>query len=400
VRADLPGFRCGTCPATGRATSVACSTATALAFDLGCGADLAVVRARSRCGLADPPGTDGVLGRVVVVTDAAGPGGSLTVEPDLGPGRPHARRLACSPRRCLDSTIRVVINDAGAQLDSSAEVPGVTGSVGVPARAPPRGPGVLHRFEILLTLSGVRVTQDGVLISVDGVAPALAPSVGAAGLRGPENQRVRVHLAAAGFSGPAEPLPPVVEAALDPATPKVLGPTEPMGGPPTGELHGVLSARASPHHHQSALDVNRIVMQLGDRTFPRTGHPRPTDPARPGHRCRRPPVDLPTLTPFVVRTDGAGAGVSVLESYSSSPPARAGPHNHPGSPRNIDPRPPRPGTACRSWASHLGNASGAPLTSTEIAGQGQLVLTVSLDPSAAQWAGTGIAGVARVRAAA
>jgi len=29
----------------------------------------------------------------------------------------------------------------------------------------------------------------------------------------------------------------------------------------------------------------------------------------------------------------------------------------------------------------LGNASGAPLTSTEIAGQGQLVLTVSLDPS-------------------
>ena len=56
-----------------------------LPIDLGCGADMAVLRARAPMRLTAPEGADGVLGRVAVSTDAAGPGGELTV--DLVPGR-------------------------------------------------------------------------------------------------------------------------------------------------------------------------------------------------------------------------------------------------------------------------------------------------------------------------
>ncbi|MGH3880065.1 MAG: fibronectin type III domain-containing protein, partial [Actinophytocola sp.] len=55
-----------------------------LPIDLGCGADMAVLRSRAPMRLTAPRGADGVLGRVVVGTDAAGPGGELTV--DLVPG--------------------------------------------------------------------------------------------------------------------------------------------------------------------------------------------------------------------------------------------------------------------------------------------------------------------------
>src|SRR5262249_44862640 len=158
-------------------------------------------------------GADGVLGRVVVVTDAAAPGGALTVDLTSGPADriPGGRVL---PAPMPDATIRVVINDAGAQIQTSAEVPGVLGQAGAPAKPPVRGPGVLHRFEILLTASGLRITQDGVLIGASSLRPPWRQASVLIGLRGPEGRQARVHLAAAGLTGPSVAVPPVAELPL------------------------------------------------------------------------------------------------------------------------------------------------------------------------------------------
>jgi hypothetical protein len=365
-----------------------------LAVDLGCGADLTVVRARQPMRLLDIPGADGVLGRVVVVTDAAGPGGALDVDLTSGPAdRIPAGRVLPAPMP--DATIRVVINDAGAQVQSSAEVPGVVGRAGNPARAPARGPGVLHRFEILLTASGLRITQDGVLIGVDSVRPPWRQASVLIGLRGLEGRRVQVHLAAAGFTGAAVPSAPVVETPLAPATPKVLGATEPApSGAFTEGLGSVRAARViTTLTTGPALDVDHVSVQLGDRLFP--AHPvTPGLPTLPGPVTLSAdiPVDLPTLSPFVVRGAGGPPGVSVLESYLELTPADGFAPRPPGPVRPIDPRRPTlDGTPNVDFT--LGNASGEPLTSTLVAG-GQLVLTVSLDPSIAQWSSTGISAVA------
>jgi hypothetical protein len=262
---------------------------------------------------------------------------------------------------------------------------------------------VLHRFEVRITTSGVEVRQDDTIVAVGGVAPGWRQASVLLGFRGPDGARSRVHLAAAGFSGPPAAVPPVVEAVVNPATRKVLGLSE--GAPGIGiartPLRSALSARlVATITTAPGLDPAGTVVQLGEHTFPaRLAVPGP--PTAPGAAVTV-IADVPaalvggdgadTLSPFVLRAPGAGDGVSIVESYleitpgpSWTPPPQSGPHD-------TDPR--RPATdALPAVEVTFGNASGAPLTSSVLPAQGTLVLMVDLNAATAQWDSGGVAGV-------
>lgn len=376
-----------------------------LPIDLGCGADLAVLRARRPLLLAGAPDSDDVLGKVVVVTDTAGPGGELTVDLVPGPAdRVGAGRTVGgggSDPSLPPGTIRAVVNDTGAQVRTGPGVPSAT-PVRAPVQALRRGPGVLHRFEVRITTHGVEVRQDDAIIAVGGARPDWQQASVLLGFRGPDGHRARVHLAAAGFSGVATALPPIVEAPVNPGTRQVLGLAE--GAPGIGiartPLRSAVSARlVATMTTAPGLDVAGTVVQLGSQTLP--ARPATGTPAAPGSAVTV-IADIPaellgsasqdSLSPFVVRAPGAGDGVSIVESYLEitpgpnwSPPPQTGD-------QDTDPRRPAP-DALPTVGVTLGNASGAPLATTTVPGQGTLVLIVELDASIAQWDSGGVAGV-------
>jgi hypothetical protein len=85
--------------------------------------------------------------------------------------------------------------------------------------------------------------------------------------------------------------------------------------------------------------------------------------------------------------------VSIIEAYLEIIP---GPNwsrlTGAGGTPNTDPRRPSADALPRITVT-LGNASGAPLPGTTVPAHGQLVLTVDLDGTAAQWDSGGVAGV-------
>jgi hypothetical protein len=376
-----------------------------LPIDLGCGADLAVLRARQPLSLTSPD-SSGVLGRVVLLTDTAAPGGELTI--DLVPGPADrvgvGRALTGSgPDTTLPpGTIRAVVNDSGAQLRAGEGVPVPASPPGSPVPAPRRGPGALHRFEVLLTTGGVRLLQDGTLIATGGYLPSWSQAWVLLGFRGPDGQRARVHLAAAGFSGPATPLPDMVEVPVSPGTRRVLQPN--AAAPGIGIARTPLVAAASARlvstiTTATGLDPAGITVQLGDRTIP--ARPATASPPAPGSALTV-VADLPvelingppdaSLTPFVLRAPGAGDGVSVVESYLEITPGPDWvPHPQPNQ-SSTDPQRPA-GDALPKVDLTLGNAAGTPLPSTSVPAQGQIVITVNLDAASAAWASGGVAGV-------
>ncbi|MFL6144766.1 MAG: hypothetical protein ACJ72N_23235 [Labedaea sp.] len=377
-----------------------------LPIDLGCGADLAVLRARQPMRLAEP-GPDGVLGRVALLTDTAGPGGELTV--DLVPG--PADRVGTGTGRAATGagvdptlpggTLRAVVNDLGASVRAGAGVPAVV-TPAIPGPAPRRGPGVLHRFDVLLTTAGMLVMQDGTLIASGGVLPPWREAFVLLGFRGPDGHRVRVHLAAAGFSGPAASVLPVVEVPVNPGTQRVLGPVAPAPGIGIARTPLVAAAAArvvATITSAAGLDVNAVQVQLGDRVVAarRATTSPPDSPGAVLTVLADVPSDLlgesgpVALTPFVVRAAGAGDGATVVESYLEITP---GPSWSPGqlTPHDTDPR--RPASdALPAVQLTMGNAGGAPLPDATVPPRGQLVLTVALDASVAQWDSGGVAGV-------
>jgi hypothetical protein len=376
-----------------------------LPIDLGCGADMAVLRARQPLVLpAEPAG--GLLGRVALVTDTAAPGGELTVDLVPGPadrvGAGRAGLSAGGPDPTLPAgTIRAVVNDAGAQVRAGTGVPTVPVS-NYPDPAPRRGPGVLHRFEVLLTSAGVEVRQDGTLIAFGPVLPAWRQASVLLGFRGPDGHRSRVHLAAAGFSGRAVPAPQVIEAPVNPGTRRVLGPADeaPNIGIASTPLSVAAAARLVVTITQGpGLDAGGVVVQLGEHRMPaRLAVPGP--PAAPGSAVTV-IADVPpellgyqgTLAPFVLRAPGAGNGVSVVESYLEITPRP--PYTEVrGTDRASDTDPRRPVLdALPKVGLTLGNAAGAPLPTPVVPAVGQLVLTVNLDATIAQWDSGGVAGV-------
>ncbi|HEX8869542.1 MAG TPA: hypothetical protein VF821_28025, partial [Lentzea sp.] len=176
-----------------------------LVIDMPCGNDTAVLRARSplRLNEADE------LGRVAVVTDAAGPHGKLVL--DLVPGTPD--RVGPIPPA---DAVRVVVDDSVA--------PGT------------RGAGVLHRFEVVLTRSGVRVLQDGVQIGASSAVPPWREASVLVGLTPPPAYPGRVVVDTLGLSGSAPPAEGVTETQIVAGTLRILEPDE--------EAPGVGTARA------------------------------------------------------------------------------------------------------------------------------------------------------------
>ena len=379
-----------------------------LPIDLGCGADMAVLRARTPMLLTAPEGTDQVLGRVVVSTDAAGPGGELTV--DLVPGR--ADRVGVGVQRASRTeetdpalpggTVRVSVADTGVQVSTAPDVR-ANGATQEVHAAPRRGPGVVHTFEVVLTASGVRVYQDGLAVAVRDVVPAWRSASVLLGFRGPDGRRSRVHLSSAGFTGPAATPPGVVEAAINAGTQRVLGLTdqEPGVGIARTPLRTARSARlVTTLTVTPTLDPRRMVVQMGGLRVP--ARPTVAVPPRETGASLTVVADVPaallgehgpdTITPLVVRAPGASPQTSLQETYLEITP---GPGWAQASP-DVEEPPPLP-DALPSVGAVLGNAAGKPLSSTTLPRRGQLVLTVTLEPSRAQWDTGRVAGVQGVQ---
>ncbi|MBM7775482.1 hypothetical protein JOD54_005686 [Actinokineospora baliensis] len=368
-----------------------------LPIDLGCGADEAVLRARRPLVLDEvvlgESTADGVLGRVAVVTDAAGPGGRLTV--DLVPG-PADRVGALDGAGVVPpGTVRAVVDDSGAYV----------GERGAFVAAPgPRGAGALHLFEVRVTGAGVELSQDGRVVASSPVVPSWRSAWVLIGVRGPEGRRARVHLASAGFTGTAAPVPQVVETPVNLATRQVLDPSvsAPSAGILRRPLVNALSARMVVTMAVSAgMDVNRVQVQLGTALLPAPPVV-PTPPIEPGSVLTV-AAEIPqsllggnasdSLSPLVVRAPGAGPGALVQESYLELVPGPVATVRTTTQPARTDRQRP---TVDALPAARLtfGDSAGRPLPSPVVPAQGRLVLTVALSGAAAQWDTGGLEGVA------
>jgi hypothetical protein len=379
-----------------------------LPIDLGCGADMAVMRSRVPMRLTAPEGSDRVLGRVAVRTDAAGPGGELTV--DLVPGR--ADRVGAGPQRASRTeesdaglpggTIRVSVADTGVQVSTG---PGgfARGRTREVHAAPRRGPGVVHLFEVVLTSSGVRVYQDGLAVAARDVVPAWRTASVLLGFRGPDGRRSRVHVTSAGFTGPPQAPPRVVETSVRAGTQRVLGPAdqEPGIGIARTPLLAARAARVvATLSVTPELDPRRVVVQMGALRVP--ARPVVAVPSREPGAALTVVANVPrsllgakgpdSITPFVLRAPGASVNSTLLETYLEITPG-------PGwSPPEADvSNPPRLHDALPRVVAELANAAGQPLQSTTVPRRGQLVLNVALQPEHAQWDTGAIAGVQGVQ---
>ncbi|PWK82072.1 hypothetical protein C8D88_115188 [Lentzea atacamensis] len=268
-----------------------------LVLDMPCGNDTAVLRARTLLQLNESD----ELGRVAVVTDAAGPRGKLVL--DLVPGTPD--RVGPVPPA---DAVRVVVDDSVS--------PGT------------RGAGVLHRFEVVLTRGGLLVLQDGVQIAGSPVVPKWREASVLIGVTPPPARPGRVEIDAVGITG-RTPIPEVSETSIVAGTLRVLESDE--------EAPGIGVARAPLHRAESARlqatvrlgdggDPNGLVAQLGSARFPL----RPVVSGWSGAQDSELTVagDVPAellgpagpdaLTPFVLRMPGASQA-QVLESYLEVP---------------------------------------------------------------------------------
>ncbi|MGX7827839.1 hypothetical protein ACTG9Q_22390 [Actinokineospora sp. 24-640] len=375
VRSDLPGSRWHLSGYRGCVDIGERSRGAGLSIELGCGSDVAMLRARSPLRLV------GGAGRVAVLTDAAGPGGALTV--DLVPG--PADRVGAE---VTEGAVRAVLDDGGPRV-----LPG--GSAGLVV---PRGAGVLHLVEVEVGPSGVVLRQDGRVVASSSSVPAWDEAYVVVGVRGPSGRRARVRLAGAGFTGPAVAVPSVVEVPITVATRRVLGPDEeaPRLGIARRPLATATAARVvATVSVPAGMAPSGMTVQLGpDRV-----------PARPATAVSAGPgavvtviADVParllgptgphSLSPLAVRAPGAGPGAMVLESYLEIEPGAGA--TFPTEPRRaffpvVD--------ALPATTVTLGDSAGKPLAGATAAPQGRLVLDVRLDGRAAQWDTGTLAGV-------
>jgi hypothetical protein len=376
-----------------------------LPIELGCGADLAILRARQPMTLT-APNASGELGRVAIRTDTAGAGGELTITLAPGPmdriGVDTQRASGFTPwdDTLPGGTIRVGIDSSGAHVSASPDVPSVTpGSLQV-LPATTRGPGVPHLYELVLTTSGLRVYQDGLPVAVSGVVPSWQTGSVLFGFRGPDRRRSRVHVWSAGFTGAATPVAPVTEVPFNAGTQRVLNLTE--VSPKLGITRAPLATAASARLIATimvadGMDPTGVVVQLGDLLVP--ARPVVASPSRANGAAVTVAADLPAsllgttgpqdITPFVLRAPGASQQVRLVETYLEVTPAGGG-------------RPPaltlqegrEQGTdMLPSIDAVLCNSAGAPLTTSVVPSSGQVILAVHLQAADNQWETGAIGGV-------
>jgi hypothetical protein len=266
--------------------------------------------------------------------------------------------------------------------------------------APARGPGVPHLFEVVLTTSGLRVYQDGLAVAVSGVVPSWPTASVLLGFRGPDRQRSRVHVRAAGFSGPATQVPVVNEVLVNPGTQRVLGLTEqsPQLGIARTPLTSAKSARlVATIMMATGMDPYGVVVQFGDLRVP--AKPVVATPSTANGAAVTVAAEVPTpllgdvgaasITPFVLRAPGANQQVRLAETYLEVTPVDG------ARPPALELRPARPPAAdmLPSINAALCDATGQPLTTAVIERRRQVFLNVSLDGSDNQWETGSIGGV-------
>ncbi|GAB1512470.1 hypothetical protein [Actinophytocola sp. KF-1] len=376
-----------------------------LPIELGCGADLAVLRAKQPMTLTAPT-PSGELGRVAVRTDTAGTGGELTITLAPGPvdrvgaDRQRADRFPPRDDALPGGTIRVGVDDAGVHVSAAPDVPAVAPQRLEVLSAPVRGPYVAHLFEVVLTTSGLRVYQDGLLVAVAGVVPSWRSASVLLGFRGPERRRSRVHLTGAGFTGPAAAVPGVVDVPVTAGTQRVLDLAEPS--PQVGIARTPLEpARAATLVATlvvaDGMDPRGVVVQMGDLRVP--ARPVVASPSAVDGAALTVAADVPaallgtkgstSITPFVLRAPGATRQVRLVETYLRVTPV---PGWQPPDPELVTGRP-RGADGLPSVDAVLANSAGDPLTSAVVAPTGQMVLKVNLDASTDQWETGSVGGV-------
>lgn len=374
-----------------------------LPIELGCGADLAVLRARQPMTLT-APNPAGELGRVAVRTDTAGAGGELTVTLVPGPvdrvgiDNLRADRFPDRDPTLPGGTVRVGIDAAGVHVSAAPDVPAVVSGPLQVFPAPARGPGVPHLFEVVLTTSGLRVYQDGLPVAVGGVVPSWSSASVLLGFRGPDRRRSRVHVTAAGFTGPVTQVPLVTEVRVNPGTQRVLDLTE--QSPQLGIARTPLTTAATARLVATimiahGMDPEGVIVQLGDLRVP--ARPVVATPSKENGAAVTVVADVPaallgvagpdSITPLVLRAPGASQQVRLVETYLEITPATEGP------PLDLK-RGRRPGPdMLPSIDAVLTDSAGVPLTSAVIPRSGQVLLAVGLDASSNQWETGSIGGV-------
>lgn len=376
-----------------------------LPIELGCGADLAVLRARQPMTLT-APGTTGEVGRVAVRTDTAGAGGELTIT--LAPG--PVDRVGVDTRRASQftpwddtlpgGTIRVGMDSSGVHVSAAPDVPSVTPPSLQVLPPPVRGPRVPHLYEVALTTSGLRVYQDGLAVAVAGVVPSWQSASVLFGFRGPDRRRSRVHVLSAGFTGQATTVPLVTEVPVNAGTQRVLDLTEqsPKLGITRAPLRRAAAARlVVTIVVAKGMDPGGVVVQLGDLRVPAkpvVARPSAADGAAVTVAADVPAPLLGTagaddITPFVIRAPGANQQVRLVETYlevtqagGGRPPELSLPAGHD---QGADMLPSIDAVLC--------NSAGEPLTTAVVPGSGQVILAVHLAASDNQWETGSIGGV-------
>jgi hypothetical protein len=376
-----------------------------LPIELGCGADLAVLRARQPMTLTAPTAA-GELGRVAVRTDTAGAGGELSITLAPGPvdrvGVDAQRASSFAPwdDTLPGGTVRVGIDESGVHVNAAPDVPSVAPGQLQVFPAPVRGPGVPHLYEVALTTSGLRVYQDGLAVAVSGVVPSWQQASVLFGFRGPDRRRSRVHVTAAGFTGPATQIPLVDEVPVNAGTQRVLDLNE--QSPQLSITRGPLTAAASARliatiMVASGMDPNGVVVQLGDLRVP--AKPVVTKPSAAQGAAVTVAADVPasllgttgapSITPFVLRAPGANQEVRLVETYLEITPAGGA---RPPALVLTDGRHPGP-DMLPSINAVLADANGEPLSTAVLPRSGQVLLDVRLDASSNQWETGSIGGV-------
>ncbi len=379
--------------------------ARGLPIELGCGADLAVLRARQPLTLTAPTAA-GELGRIAVRTDTAGAGGELTVTLAPGPvnrvgvDRQRASRFPGRDAALPGGTVRVGIDDSGVHVSAAPDVPAVAPGPLEVFPAPVRGPGVAHLFEVVLTTAGLRVYQDGLPVAVADVVPSWSSASVLFGFRGPDRRRSRVHVTDAGFSGPATPVPPVVEVPVNAGTQRVLGLDEqsPQLGIARTPLRSATAARlVATLLVAEGMDPRGVVMQFGDVRVP--ARPVVAAPSAADGAALTVVADVPatllgaaggdSVTPFVLRAPGASQQVRLVETYLEITPVAG---SRPPVPSLEPARRPGP-DMLPSVEPVLCNSAGEPLTASVVPPQGQIVLKVDLEAATSQWETGSVGGV-------
>lgn len=291
-----------------RAGSGSGAEAGRLVLQLDCGATLHTLIPTVPLRLA--PGPGGELGRVAVVTDAAGAGGLLSIDlvpgpadgvgPSLGPPRPGVDP-ALPP-----GTLRVVIGADAAAVIAGPQVPRSGVAPEPDAKPAVQAAGVAHRFEVVLRTDGVVVLRDGLPVAAaDVLAPWPQASV-LLGVTGPPGGSARIRVDAVGISaaGSAPPITPRRDAV---SPPRLVLP----GTPPEGSGVAVRDAAVSAQlrallHPESAEPLGEITAVLG-------GVAVPVAPAVPG-TTPRPGALYPVVAqlPVPARAPGSRLGTPRL----------------------------------------------------------------------------------------